>query len=538
MIWACCPRNLWCQCLYWQFLWYSLLAEAGERRSRRVRGAMKIPSRSELEVLSTAPLQTLISEAVSVLASRANAFQPPARTGGAWASAANSPPASELYTFGVEAPAGFCDGSGVFSGSGTGLLSGRGCASFSGGTRGKPRTPGSGKDLARDTIWEADPWCSCQRASSVGTVPEALVKVCPSIRQHDPLQKWTRKRCIGPPGLYDQVYEQDPWRRATHDPRKVYAQKPSTDVHRSALSGREATVVPRIKNRWPAETKECDPVYEQDPWSQTVPVPLKAYTQKPSIEVHRSALSGQEASAVPRADSRCIAETKEGSERKQNRKALSPRNCNMQQRSPQQQPIAVGRGSAELLSGQKIFPKPCENSDSASVMTKKGLSTTTSGSMSSPESSVLSPALTGLQSKAKELKQQGNVLFRANKLHDAREAYSEALLFMPTTETKDRAALFCNRAACLQKLSRWVEAVEDCQMAIELDPCYAKAYYRRCAAYEALSMWHNANEDLLKVFELDPEIRARESERQAGLEELAQQELEQAKHFDNEGEYA
>merc|ERR1712146_877300 len=97
-----------------------------------------------------------------------------------------------------------------------------------------------------------------------------------------------------------------------------------------------------------------------------------------------------------------------------------------------------------------------------------------------------------------------------NKLHDAREAYSEALYLTPSTETKDRAVLFCNRAACLQKLSRWEDVIEDCRKAIELDPNYAKAYHRRSAAYEALNKWHDANEDLKKVIELDPGMRAKE----------------------------
>lgn len=131
--------------------------------------------------------------------------------------------------------------------------------------------------------------------------------------------------------------------------------------------------------------------------------------------------------------------------------------------------------------------------------------------------------------KAKELKAQGNDFFKAGKLHDAREAYSEALYLTPSTEKKDKAVLFGNRAACLQKLSRWDDVVDDCRKAIELDPTYAKAYHRRSAAYEALSKWHDANEDLKKVIELDPAMRSKEYKHQAVLEGRAAEQFDKDK---------
>lgn len=135
--------------------------------------------------------------------------------------------------------------------------------------------------------------------------------------------------------------------------------------------------------------------------------------------------------------------------------------------------------------------------------------------------------------KAKELKSQGNDFFKANKLHDAREAYSEALYLTPSAKTeeekREKAVLFSNRAACLQKLSRWEDVVEDCRKAIELDPTYAKAYHRRSAAHEALSKWHDANEDLKKVIELDPTMRAKEYKHQAVLEARSQEQFEKDK---------
>merc|ERR1719203_1702769 len=63
--------------------------------------------------------------------------------------------------------------------------------------------------------------------------------------------------------------------------------------------------------------------------------------------------------------------------------------------------------------------------------------------------------------KAQELRQQGNEFFKAGKLHDAREAYSEALYLTPSSQEKEKAVLHSNRAACLQKLGRWEEVITD-----------------------------------------------------------------------------
>mmetsp|Transcript_132790 Transcript_132790/g.331279 ORF Transcript_132790/g.331279 Transcript_132790/m.331279 type:complete len:324 (+) Transcript_132790:477-1448(+) len=131
--------------------------------------------------------------------------------------------------------------------------------------------------------------------------------------------------------------------------------------------------------------------------------------------------------------------------------------------------------------------------------------------------------------RAQELKQHGNELFKAGKLHDAREAYSEALHLTPSTETKDKAILHANRAACLQKLSRWDDVLTDCKAAIDLDPDYAKAYCRRSVAYENMERWHDAHEDLKKAIELDPSIRSREYKRQAFLENRSKEQFEKDK---------
>uniref|UniRef100_A0A7S1AWI7 Uncharacterized protein n=1 Tax=Noctiluca scintillans TaxID=2966 RepID=A0A7S1AWI7_NOCSC len=131
--------------------------------------------------------------------------------------------------------------------------------------------------------------------------------------------------------------------------------------------------------------------------------------------------------------------------------------------------------------------------------------------------------------QARVLKGQGNEFFRSGQLHDAREAYSEALHLMPSEEKTDRAVLFANRAACFQKMERWDETVADCKSAVDLDPAYTKAYCRRSVAFEALGKWHDALEDLNKAIELDASIRSREYKRQAMLDKRSKEQFEKDK---------
>jgi len=131
--------------------------------------------------------------------------------------------------------------------------------------------------------------------------------------------------------------------------------------------------------------------------------------------------------------------------------------------------------------------------------------------------------------KAAELRQQGNDLFKAGKLHDAREAYSEAIFLMPSASSQEKAILHANRAACWQRLGRWEDVIEDCKVAIELDPSYLKAYCRRSAAYEAQNKWHDALEDLKKAIELDPSLKSKEYRREAMLETRSQEQFEKDK---------
>ncbi|EEC49721.1 predicted protein [Phaeodactylum tricornutum CCAP 1055/1] len=68
------------------------------------------------------------------------------------------------------------------------------------------------------------------------------------------------------------------------------------------------------------------------------------------------------------------------------------------------------------------------------------------------------------------------------------------------------ATYYCNRAAALLHMERYDHAIEDCNLAIILNPAYVKAYIRRSTAYEQLQhqLQHSTLQDAQQALQLDP----------------------------------
>ncbi|KAJ8865900.1 hypothetical protein PR048_033423 [Dryococelus australis] len=109
-----------------------------------------------------------------------------------------------------------------------------------------------------------------------------------------------------------------------------------------------------------------------------------------------------------------------------------------------------------------------------------------------------------LQEETLQLKESGNELFRAGEFRQAAEKYTLALRTCPLAFPSDRAALFCNRAACKMKLELHKSGVEDCTEAITLKPDYVKAFIRRAQMYEQLEKLDEALVDYQELLKLDP----------------------------------
>ncbi|KAF9469902.1 Metallo-dependent phosphatase-like protein [Collybia nuda] len=131
---------------------------------------------------------------------------------------------------------------------------------------------------------------------------------------------------------------------------------------------------------------------------------------------------------------------------------------------------------------------------------------------STPPSSVPSPELNSLslesiavsdedKAEAIKLKGEANKAFTAHDFLGAARLYSDAIEKNPNEPT-----LWCNRAYARMKLEEYGYALADATIAhaIQLDPRYAKAYYRRAACYMQILKPQSAVIDFRKVLALEP----------------------------------
>jgi len=105
-----------------------------------------------------------------------------------------------------------------------------------------------------------------------------------------------------------------------------------------------------------------------------------------------------------------------------------------------------------------------------------------------------------------ELKKEGNSHFVESRWEEAAKCYTKALLECPPSFAATRAIFYSNRAACFIKMDQSEQAIADCSKAIDLDPNYAKAYFRRAQLYEMKEdKWDKALEDFDKALKLQPD---------------------------------
>lgn len=75
--------------------------------------------------------------------------------------------------------------------------------------------------------------------------------------------------------------------------------------------------------------------------------------------------------------------------------------------------------------------------------------------------------------EANALKDEGNTYFKKTDYHKAIEKYTAAIKKDPKNKV-----LYSNRSACYHKLEHTQKGIADAQKSVELDPFYAKGYYR------------------------------------------------------------
>ena len=97
-----------------------------------------------------------------------------------------------------------------------------------------------------------------------------------------------------------------------------------------------------------------------------------------------------------------------------------------------------------------------------------------------------------------KLKALGNERYKAGDFFEAIRLYGRAICYCPLDDTHNhsRAVFHSNRAACHLAIGRYEQCIDDCSIAIDLDPRYVRALMRRAKAYEKLERLEDAVEDL------------------------------------------
>ncbi|KAI0630342.1 Metallo-dependent phosphatase-like protein [Trametes polyzona] len=142
------------------------------------------------------------------------------------------------------------------------------------------------------------------------------------------------------------------------------------------------------------------------------------------------------------------------------------------------------------------------SSSDASQPATPDASTPASSQPPSPTLSKLSLQDVSEEAKAEaaKLKAEANKAFIAHDFNRAAELYTQAIEKNPLDAT-----LWCNRAYARIKLEEHGYGLSDATTAIELDPKYAKAYYRRATCYLQTLKYKQAIADFKKLLTLEPQ---------------------------------
>lgn len=108
-----------------------------------------------------------------------------------------------------------------------------------------------------------------------------------------------------------------------------------------------------------------------------------------------------------------------------------------------------------------------------------------------------------LAEKSQMLKNKGNKLFKSGKYDEAINCYTEAILACAPDKKEDLATFYQNRAAAYEQLKNYVEVINDCSSALDLNSRYSKALNRRAKAYEVTKDLQKCLEDITAVCILD-----------------------------------
>jgi hypothetical protein len=163
--------------------------------------------------------------------------------------------------------------------------------------------------------------------------------------------------------------------------------------------------------------------------------------------------------------------------------------------SPSRRSDAASEANDVKSSPKMTTPKKHARPTSRSPMKKPAAG-------ASPRRSPRSAKKHTLRQQAEALKVRGNQNFHAKSYDSALQAYTEALA-IEFDDTAFRAVLHANKAAALQAMGKFCDAVMECCVSRTYDDGYIRSLQRRADAYLSMGDWPQAMKDLE---ELEPHM--------------------------------
>lgn len=187
-----------------------------------------------------------------------------------------------------------------------------------------------------------------------------------------------------------------------------------------------------------------------------------------------------------------------------------------QKASWKQERAKLVRLAADYTPRKSSPPKPetdeeCSSPKSASTPPKSRRTPSRSPRRATPPKPKVSPArprtpprkspspakrsLHELREEAEQLKVRGNKAFHTKDYDAALQAYTDALS-VRFVDDPFRAVLYANKAAALQAMGKYCDAVMECCISRTFDNTYIRALQRRADAYLSMGDWPMAMKDL------------------------------------------
>ncbi|KAI0949360.1 hypothetical protein AcW1_008993 [Taiwanofungus camphoratus] len=171
--------------------------------------------------------------------------------------------------------------------------------------------------------------------------------------------------------------------------------------------------------------------------------------------------------------------------------------------------------------------------DTFSSIPSSPTNTTTPASSLPPSPALSSLELQDVSEEAKlqaaNLKIEANKVFMSHDFNKAADLYTKAIELNPTDAT-----LWCNRAYTRIKLEEHGYGLNDANTAIQIDPKYAKAYYRRATCYLQTLKYKSAIADFRKLLTLEPQNQLVRTQLDSTQKILRKSEFEKAIELEEE----